>query len=286
MVRFNRSVPVRDDLVEIRGVSSSPQSRNRSNSVWLRFEPNVPDVAGLAAPEALRVSARDLAAVESALAEGPVPVVAWVVRAELCRGPRDEPPAVLFLQAGDRTLMPLVAGQALREEVAANARLGAWFAAFGIAAWPLQAPVASCPAWPRRVRIGAARARAFGTWSGDGVNPFIRDRRLSYMGPVGPFAGQARSRLASRKLHSVVGPHMSGARRVVQVEVRPGAGESALEERADGSFFASLRSPPVDGKANAELIALVARHFKVPKGAVTIRSGASARMTLVAVDLS
>jgi uncharacterized protein len=72
---------------------------------------------------------------------------------------------------------------------------------------------------------------------------------------------------------------------VIQVKVKPSSRESALEELSDGSFSATLKSPPVDGKANAELIALVAKHFKVSKSEVTIKSGAGARMKLVAVAL-
>lgn len=72
---------------------------------------------------------------------------------------------------------------------------------------------------------------------------------------------------------------------VVVVKVKPGARESALHELEDGSFVASLKSPPVDGKANAELIALVSKHFKVPKSSVSIKSGAGARMKLVAIAL-
>ena len=73
--------------------------------------------------------------------------------------------------------------------------------------------------------------------------------------------------------------------RVVQVKVRPNGRESALEALGDGSFSATLKSPPVDGKANAELVALVARHFQVPKSAVAIKTGAGARIKRVTVDL-
>ena len=73
---------------------------------------------------------------------------------------------------------------------------------------------------------------------------------------------------------------------VIQVKVKPNARESAILVLSDGSLAASLKSPPVDGKANAELIALVARHFKVSKAAVTIKSGAGARMKLVAIARS
>ena len=70
----------------------------------------------------------------------------------------------------------------------------------------------------------------------------------------------------------------------LQVKVKPNACVSLLEQGADGSWLAQLKSPPVDGKANQELIALVARHFGCRKADVTIRSGASGRMKLVQVD--
>ena len=71
---------------------------------------------------------------------------------------------------------------------------------------------------------------------------------------------------------------------VFQVQVKPNARTSEIALLADGTFTATLKSPPVDGKANAELIALVARHFGVPKSAVSIKSGASARIKRVSVE--
>jgi uncharacterized protein YggU (UPF0235/DUF167 family) len=40
----------------------------------------------------------------------------------------------------------------------------------------------------------------------------------------------------------------------------------------------------VDGRANEELIRLVAAHFRCRKAAVTIRSGATGRMKRIEVD--
>ena len=71
---------------------------------------------------------------------------------------------------------------------------------------------------------------------------------------------------------------------VIRVKVKPNAKASVLEQAADGSWFAQLKSPPVDGKANAELIALVAKQFGCRKADVTIKSGASGRMKLVEID--
>jgi uncharacterized protein (TIGR00251 family) len=69
----------------------------------------------------------------------------------------------------------------------------------------------------------------------------------------------------------------------LQVKVKPNAHVSWLEQAADGSWLAQLKSPPVDGKANEELIALVARQFGCRRAAVSIKSGASGRMKLVKI---
>ena len=71
--------------------------------------------------------------------------------------------------------------------------------------------------------------------------------------------------------------------RMLQVRVKPNARASSLVEQEDGTWLAQLKSPPVDGKANAELIALVAERFGCRKSAVTIKAGAGGRMKLVKV---
>jgi uncharacterized protein (TIGR00251 family) len=70
---------------------------------------------------------------------------------------------------------------------------------------------------------------------------------------------------------------------VIRVKVRPSARETLLEEQEDGSYIARLTAPPVDGKANAELVTLVAKHFGVTRSAVTIKVGAGSRVKLVSV---
>jgi uncharacterized protein len=70
---------------------------------------------------------------------------------------------------------------------------------------------------------------------------------------------------------------------VIQVKVKPNSRASLLEEKDDGTWLAQIKSPPVDGKANAELITLLAKHFKCPKSNVSIKSGASTRIKLVQI---
>lgn len=76
-----------------------------------------------------------------------------------------------------------------------------------------------------------------------------------------------------------------GARKIIQVKVKPNARTSSLEEPAGGGpWQARLKSPPVDGKANAELIAIVAERFGCRKSAVSIKSDASGRVKLVQIE--
>lgn len=72
--------------------------------------------------------------------------------------------------------------------------------------------------------------------------------------------------------------------RTLQLKVKPNARTSVLEQQADGTWLAQIKAPPVDGKANEELIALVARHFGVRKAQVSIKSGAGGRMKLVQIE--
>jgi uncharacterized protein YggU (UPF0235/DUF167 family) len=76
------------------------------------------------------------------------------------------------------------------------------------------------------------------------------------------------------------------AGRVIEIRVKPNARVSLLEQAADGTWSAQLKSAPVDGKANAELIALVAKSFGCRKAAVSIRTGAASRIKRVEIDES
>ena len=73
--------------------------------------------------------------------------------------------------------------------------------------------------------------------------------------------------------------------KTIRVRVKPNARTSSLELSSDGTLWlAQLKSAPVDGKANQELLALVAQRFGCPKSAVSIKSGASARIKLVQIE--
>lgn len=63
----------------------------------------------------------------------------------------------------------------------------------------------------------------------------------------------------------------------LQVKVKPNAREDRFVPGADGVWLASLKAQPVDGKANAALIALVADHFNLRKQQIRIASGGNSR---------
>ncbi|MFG6282848.1 DUF167 family protein [Sphingomonas sp. S6] len=65
---------------------------------------------------------------------------------------------------------------------------------------------------------------------------------------------------------------------VLAVRVTPRSGRDALLAGTDEHFVARLAAAPVDGKANAALLALVADRFSVPKRAVVLIGGDTARL--------
>lgn len=78
---------------------------------------------------------------------------------------------------------------------------------------------------------------------------------------------------------------MSASGRIIQIKAKPNSKVSSLEAPAsDGQpWLAKLKSPPVDGRANEELIALVAEHFGCRRAEITVKVGAGARLKLVQI---
>ncbi|HSD16029.1 MAG TPA: DUF167 domain-containing protein [Thermomonas sp.] len=70
---------------------------------------------------------------------------------------------------------------------------------------------------------------------------------------------------------------------ILLVKAKPNARTSSLTQLDDGTWLAQLKSPPVEGKANAELVGLLSKHFGCAKSAVSIRTGASSKLKRVQV---
>ncbi|PJZ83013.1 DUF167 domain-containing protein [Leptospira harrisiae] len=67
------------------------------------------------------------------------------------------------------------------------------------------------------------------------------------------------------------------------VKVKPNNKKPGLEFISETECIARLKSPPIDGKANEELIEVLSDHFRVPKKNISILSGASSKSKLVSI---
>ena len=72
--------------------------------------------------------------------------------------------------------------------------------------------------------------------------------------------------------------------RTIQVKVKPNSRAAGMEAVSDGTWIARVKARPVDGKANQELITLIAQHFKLRKAEVSIKSGAAGRLKLIQLE--
>ncbi|MDK2795787.1 MAG: uncharacterized protein PWQ22_829 [Archaeoglobaceae archaeon] len=67
------------------------------------------------------------------------------------------------------------------------------------------------------------------------------------------------------------------------VRVKPNAKKRAMEKIGE-EYVVSLKSPPIDGRANAELIEIVSEYFKVPKSKIRIVAGQKSRKKILEID--
>ena len=71
----------------------------------------------------------------------------------------------------------------------------------------------------------------------------------------------------------------SGVR--VAVRVQPRSSVSEITGVHGDALRVRLTAPPVDGAANEALVTLLSDHFRIPRRAITIVSGASSRTKIV-----
>ncbi len=64
---------------------------------------------------------------------------------------------------------------------------------------------------------------------------------------------------------------------IFSVRVLPKSSKSEIVGEIDGALKIKIKSPPVDGAANIELIKVLAKFFDVPKSAVEIIKGQTSK---------
>ena len=73
-------------------------------------------------------------------------------------------------------------------------------------------------------------------------------------------------------------------RAVFDVTVTPKSSRSLVTADEEGNIKVYLNSPPVEGKANKECIALISKKLAVPKSKISIEKGEKGRSKRIAVE--
>ena len=78
---------------------------------------------------------------------------------------------------------------------------------------------------------------------------------------------------------------LSGRKTLVEVDVQPGSKQSGVVgfEPWRGRLKVAVRSPPVDGAANAELVDIIAESLGVKSSRVSVEAGATNRRKTIAI---
>jgi hypothetical protein len=63
----------------------------------------------------------------------------------------------------------------------------------------------------------------------------------------------------------------------IDILVQPRASREKIGPMHDGRIKIAVTAPPVDGEANAAVIALLARQLGIPRGNIEVVAGASSR---------
>ena len=77
---------------------------------------------------------------------------------------------------------------------------------------------------------------------------------------------------------------IAATRALLTVHVQPGAKTTEIVGLHGDALKIRLATPPVDGKANASLIAFIADRLGTTKSAVTVKSGQTSRRKTIAIE--
>jgi uncharacterized protein (TIGR00251 family) len=70
---------------------------------------------------------------------------------------------------------------------------------------------------------------------------------------------------------------------IITVHAVPRASRSAVHGLHGDALKIRLQAPPVDGKANEELISFLSRELNLPKGNIALKSGLNQRRKIVSI---
>ena len=68
------------------------------------------------------------------------------------------------------------------------------------------------------------------------------------------------------------------------VKAKPNSKKDAIEKVNEKNFIVSVTSPPVNGKANAHIIKLLAEYFDISQSLIEIVSGHMAKIKVIEIN--
>ncbi|HAG92358.1 MAG TPA: hypothetical protein DCL41_10820 [Bdellovibrionales bacterium] len=71
----------------------------------------------------------------------------------------------------------------------------------------------------------------------------------------------------------------------VKVQVKPNSKHESVELGPSGEYLVRVNAPPVEGKANERVQALLAKHFGVAKSRVRLKTGGKSKLKIFEIDL-
>lgn len=70
----------------------------------------------------------------------------------------------------------------------------------------------------------------------------------------------------------------------LDVKVQPRARSQGIQQIGEGEYRVRVLSPPTEGKANKEVVVLLASHFRLPPSRVKIVKGLKSRQKVVVLE--
>jgi len=75
-----------------------------------------------------------------------------------------------------------------------------------------------------------------------------------------------------------------GKKQYVTVRVQPRAKKPGIEECSPGEFRIRVKSPPLEGRANREVIEILSSWFSLPSSCLKLVRGHKSRIKLIAIE--
>ncbi len=71
---------------------------------------------------------------------------------------------------------------------------------------------------------------------------------------------------------------------ILNVRAVPRASRDEIAGRLGDALKVRIQAPPVEGKANAYIVKFLAKHWRIPKSAITLLSGETGRNKRLRID--